>query len=153
MNQEMEANMRLQLFAGDDATDRNADFLNNNKVTTALYRRLLAHAVGETGTISKITQMAFGDAGETDDQGNPAPPIETGTLNHVVLTKTLDSVTFPSDNAVTFQATVNAGEITKDINEIALIDEAGETAAKIRLLTSKGVDAETSRVFKWTLEF
>lgn len=151
MNQDMSFKMRLQLFAGSGSN--NADFLKNNKVTTVLYRKLLAHAVGQTGTISKITKMAFGDAGETDLQGNPAPPTETGDLNNVVLTKTLDNITFPSDNAVTFQATINAGEITKNINEIALIDEAGETAAKIRLLTSKGVDAETSLVFKWTLEF
>lgn len=151
MNQDMDLKMNLQLFA--DNGDSSADFLKNNKVTTALYRRSLAHAVGETGTISKITKMAFGDQGETDEQNNPAPPTETGDLNHVVLTKPLDSITFPSDNAVTFQATVNAGEVTSGINEIALIDEAGETAAKIRLLTSKGVDAETSLVFKWTLEF
>ena len=152
MTQEIEAKMNLQLFA--DGTDSSAEFLKNNKVTTALYRKLLAQAVGKTGTISKITQMAFGDAGETDEQGNPAPPKETGDLNNVVLTKDLDTVYFSADNVVVFQATLEAGDAkATNINEIALIDEAGETAAKIRLLTSKGVDAETSLVFKWSLEF
>lgn len=152
MTQEIEAKMNLQLFA--DGTDSSAEFLKNNKVTTALYRKLLAQAVGKTGTISKITKMAFGDAGETDEQGNPAPPKETGDLNNVVLTKDLDTVYFSEDNVVVFQATLEAGDATAtNINEIALIDEAGETAAKIRLLTSKGVDDETSLVFKWSLEF
>lgn len=152
MTQEMDLKMDLQMFA--DSTDTNTEFLKNNKLTTALYRKLLAQAVGETGTISKITQMAFGDAGETDEQGNPAPPKETGDLNNVVITKDLDSISFSADNVVVFQATLEAGEAkATNINEIALIDEAGETAAKIRLLTAKGVDDETSLVFKWSLEF
>ena len=141
----------LQLFA--DGGDTSTDFLANNKLTTTVYRGLLAQAVGSTGTIEKITKMAFGDQGETDDQGNPAPPTATGDLNNVVATVDLDSVTYTADNIVCFQATLEKGATSAAINEVALITEGGKTAAKMRLLTSKGVDAETQLVFKWSIEF
>lgn len=151
MNMKIEPRFDLQLFS--EGGNSTADFLENNKKTTDYYRAAMAQAVGTTGTITTITQMAFGDEGETDSQGNPAPPTATGDLNHTVLTVDLDSVTYPADNRVCFQATVEAGATTANINEIALIDEEGETCAKIRLLTDKGVDDETSLVFKWTMEF
>ena len=141
----------LQLFA--DGSDTSTDFLANNKLTTVVYRGLLAQAVGSTGTIERITKMAFGDQGETDDQGNPAPPTATGDLNNVVATVDLDSVTFTADNIVCFQATLEKGSTSAAINEVALVTEGGKTAAKMRLLTSKGVDAETQLVFKWSIEF
>lgn len=141
----------LQLFA--DGGDTGTDFLSNNKLTTTAYRALLAQAVGTTGTIEKITKMAFGDQGETDDQGNPAPPTATGDLNHVVATVDLDSVTYTADNIVCFAATLAKGSVTTGINEVALITEGCKTAAKMRLLTSKGVDAEAKLTFKWSIEF
>ena len=153
MNTIIDPKFDLQLFADGDSTGSTADFLENNKKTTYYYRAALAEAVGSTGTIPVIVQMAFGDEGETDSQGNPAPPTATGDLNHTVLTVDLDSVTYPADNKVCFQATIEAGATTSIINEIALIDEDGETCAKIRLLTGKGVDEETSLVIKWTMEF
>ena len=62
-------------------------FLQSNKKTTTDYRAAFAQAIGTTGQIAKIVKMAFGIAGETDDQGNPAPPSDNGNLNNVVLTK------------------------------------------------------------------
>ena len=97
--------------------------------------------------------MAFGIAGETDEQGNPAPPTDNGSLNNVVLTKNIKEVTYPVETSVCFEAEIEAGEYTGAINEVALIDEEEETAAKMRLLTSKGVDAESGAIFKWTVEF
>jgi hypothetical protein len=141
----------LQLFA--DGTSTDSDFLSNNKLTTTLYRKLLAQAVGTTGTIAKITRMAFGDKGETDDQGNPAPPSAAGDLNNVVATIDIESVDYTADNIVCFTATIEKGTISAAINEVALITEDGQTAAKMRLLTDKGVDAETSLMFKWSIEF
>lgn len=141
----------LQLFAEGESTD--GGFLSNNKLTTSLYRKLLAEAVGKTGTISKITKMAFGDQGETDEQGNPALPSLDGDLNNVVLTVELDSVEYTADNVVCFNATVAKGATTAQINEVALITENDETAAKMRLLTSKCVDAETQLTFAWSIEF
>ncbi len=141
----------LQLFA--DGSDTSTDFLANNKLTTTVYRGLLAQAVGNTGTIERITKMAFGDQGGTDDQGNPAPPSATGDLNNTVATVDLDSVTYTADNIVCFTATLEKGAVSTAINEVALITEGGKTAAKMRLLTSKGVDAETQLVFKWSIEF
>ena len=92
-------------------------------------------------------------AGETDEQGNPAPPSDNGNLNNVVLTKDITSVTYPVETSVCFEAEIEAGEYTGAINEVALIDEEEQTAAKMRLLTSKGVDAESGAIFKWTVEF
>lgn len=141
----------LQLFAdGETAT---SDFLSENKVTTTLYRGLLAQAVGKTGTIERITQMAFGDQGETDDQGKPAPPSSEGDLNHTVLTVDIESVDFTADNIVCFTATVEKGATDASINEVALITSGGKTACKMRLASDKGVDAETSLMFKWSIEF
>lgn len=134
--------------------DFNTDtFLQSNKKTTTDYRAAFAQAIGTTGRISKIVKMAFGIAGETDEQGNPAPPTDNGSLNNVVLTKAITSVTYPFETSVCFEAEIEAGEYTGAINEVALIDEEEQTAAKMRLLTSKGVDAESGAIFKWTVEF
>ena len=128
-------------------------FLKSNKKTTTDYRTAFAQAIGTTGRISKIVKMAFGIAGETDEQGNPAPPTDNGSLNNVVLTKNIKEVTYPVETSVCFEAEIEAGEYTGAINEVALIDEEEQTAAKMRLLTSKGVDAERGAIFKWTVEF
>ena len=128
-------------------------FFKSNKKTTATYRAALAQAIGTTGTIAKVVKMAFGTAGETDDQGNPAPPSDDGNLNNVVLTKNIKAVTYPVATSVCFEAEILAGEYTGDINEVALIDEQDRTAAKMRLLTIKGIDAESGAVFRWTVEF
>lgn len=81
--------------------------------------------------------MAFGTGGEVDEQGNPAPPSDNGPLNNVVLTKAITAVTYPVDTTVQFTAEILAGDVTAIINEIALIDENENTAAKMRLLTPK----------------
>lgn len=128
-------------------------FLQFNKKTTTDYRAAFAQAIGATGTIAKIVKMAFGTAGEVDGQGNPAPPSDNGNLNNVVLTKNIKEVTYPVETSVCFEAEIEAGDYTGDINEVALIDEEEQTAAKMRLLTSKGVDAESGAIFKWTVEF
>lgn len=128
-------------------------FLQSNKKTTTDYRAAFAQAIGTTGAIAKIAKMAFGIAGETDEQGNPAPPTDNGSLNNVVLTKNIKEVTYPVETSVCFEAEIEAGEYTGAINEVALIDEEEQTAAKMRLLTSKGVDAESGAIFKWTVEF
>lgn len=128
-------------------------FLQSNKKTTTDYRAAFAQAIGTTGQIAKIVKMAFGIAGETDDQGNPAPPSDNGNLNNVVLTKNITSVTYPVETSVQFEAEIESGDYTGNINEVALIDEEERTAAKMRLLTSKGIDAESGAVFKWTVEF
>lgn len=128
-------------------------FVQSNKKTTTDYRAAFAQAIGTTGQIAKIVKMAFGIAGETDDLGNPAPPSDNGNLNNVVLTKDITSVTYPVETSVQFEAEIEAGDYTGAINEVALIDEEDRTAAKMRLLTSKGIDAESGAVFRWTIEF
>lgn len=134
--------------------DFNQDtFLQTNKKTTATYRAALAQAIGTTSTIAKVTKMAFGTGGEVDDQDNPVAPTDDGPLNNVVLSKTIKSVTYPIATSVCFEAEISAGEITAAINEVALIDDQERTVAKMRLLTSKGVDAESGLNFKWTVEF
>lgn len=133
--------------------DNNEEFLLSNKKTTVAYRTALAQAIGTTGTIAKITQMAFGIAGETDGQGNPLPPSDIGELNETVLTKDIKAVSYPVPTTVCFEAEILRGEITAAINEVALIAEDGTTAAKMRLLTSKGTDAESGLIFRWYVEF
>lgn len=131
----------------------NSSFLALNKKTTADYRALFAQAIGTTGTIPKIVKMAFGTGGEVDEQGNPAPPSDNGPLNNVVLTKAITAVTYPVDTTVQFTAEILAGDVTAIINEIALIDENENTAAKMRLLTPKGVDDESGFISNWSMEF
>ena len=97
--------------------------------------------------------MAFGTGGEVDGQGNPAPPSDNGPLNNVVLTKAITAVTYPVDTTVQFTAEILAGDVTAIINEIALIDENENTAAKMRLLTPKGVDDESGFISNWSVEF
>lgn len=143
--------MELQLFTAGSISN---DFLKSNKKITTDYRTKYAQAVGTTGQIARIVKMAFGTAGETDSQGNPAPPIENGPLQNSVLIKDIKSITYPVPTTVCFEAEILAADgITAAINEIALIDEDNNTAAKIRLLTSKGVDAESGLIFRWYMEF
>lgn len=129
------------------------DFLANNKRTTEDFRAELAQALGTTGTLDIVTQMAFGTGGEIDDQGNPLPPTNNGPLNTVAITKSIKAVTYPLSTTVCFEAEILKGEITAAINEVALIDAKGHTVAKMRLLTSKGIDAESSLIFRWYVEF
>ena len=135
-----------------DGTDADT-FLQSNKKTTTDYRAAFAKAAGSTGTLSKITQMAFGDQGETDAQGNPAVPTDNGPLNHVVLTKDIKAVDFPVSTTVQFTAEIEANDFTGSINEVALIAEDGTTASKMRLLTDKGIDSESGAIFRWQMEF
>lgn len=128
-------------------------FLQSNKKTTTDYRAAFAQAIGTTGTIAKIVKMAFGTNGEIDSQGNPAPPSDNGNLNNTVLTKNIKTVTYPVNTSVCFEAEIEAGDYTGDVNEVALIDSQSRTAAKMRLLTSKGIDAESGAIFRWTVEF
>ena len=127
-------------------------FLQSNKKTTTDYRAAFAQAIGTTGTIAKIVKMAFGTNGEIDSQGNPAPPSDNGNLNNTVLTKNIKTVTYPVNTSVCFEAEIEAGDYTGDVNEVALIDSQSRTAAKMRLLTSKGIDAESGAIFRWTVE-
>ena len=129
------------------------DFLLSNKKTTTDYRAAMAQAIGETGMISKITRMAFGDSGDVDEQSNPIPPSDNGPLNNVVLIKEMTSVTYPVPTTVCFEAEILQGELTGMINEVALIAESGVTAAKMRLLTSKGTDGESGLIIRWYVEF
>lgn len=128
-------------------------FLQSNKKTTTDYRAAFAQAIGTTGTIDNITQMAFGDKGETDAQGNPAVPTDNGALNRVVLTKDITGITYPIPTTVQFEVEIQPDEFTGEINEVALIDKSGNTAAKMRLLTDKGIDAESGAIFRWQVEF
>lgn len=131
----------------------NEDFFLSNKKTTTDYRAALAQAIGTTGTIAKIVKMSFGTGGETDAQGNPAPPANNGPLNAAVLTVNIKSVTYPVETTVCFEAEIPVGTVTAAINEVALIAEGDVTAARMRLLTSKGTDAESGLNFKWNMEF
>lgn len=134
-------------------TDGNDQFFLSNKKTTTDYRAALAQAVGTTGTISRIVKMAFGTGGESDDQGNPLPPSDNGPLNNQVLEKDITSVSYPVPTTVKFRAEVQKGDTTAAINEVALIAEDGTVAAKMRMLTSKGIDAESGAIFDWSMEF
>ncbi len=155
MSDTQEVNVNNILAVNGEAvpTAGNDDFFLSNKKTTIDYRAAMAQSIGTLGTIPKITQMAFGTAGETDAQGNPAPPNDNGPLNEAVYTADIKSVTYPVQTTVCFEAEVPIGAVTAAINEVALIDEEGNTAAKMRLLTSKGTDAESGLVFKWFMEF
>ena len=145
--------LRISSIEESEIDEKLISILKSNKKTTTDYRTAFAQAIGTTGTISKIVKMAFGTDGEDDGQGNPAPPTDNGPLNNVVLTKNIKEVTYPVETSVCFEAEIEAGEYTGAINEVALIDEQEQTAAKMRLLTSKGVDAESGAIFKWTVEF
>ena len=134
-------------------TQLSDDFFQSNKKTTIDYRAALANAIGTSGSIAKIVSMAFGTGGEIDAQGNPAAPSENGPLQTLVLTKAIKTVSYPVATTACFEAEIEAGEVTAAINEAALIDANGNTAAKMRLLTSKGTDAESGLIFKWYVEF
>lgn len=131
----------------------NEDFFLSNKKTTTDYRAAMAQAIGTAGTIAKIIKMSFGTGGETDDQGNPAPPGDNGPLNMAVLTVDIKSVSYPVSTTVSFEAEIPIGTVTAAINEVSLIAEGDVTAARMRLLTSKGTDAESGLNFRWNMEF
>ncbi len=129
------------------------EFYAINKVTTQAFREALAQAIGNTGNISKIIKIALGNGGDVDSQGNPAPPSDTGDLNNVILTKDIQTVLHPDTGSVEFQVELEAGELTGNINELALIDENGVTCAKTRLANDMGVNNDVGLVLAWTITF
>lgn len=130
------------------------EFYKVNKVTTVNYRVALAKAIGETGTLPVIKQIAFGDKGDVDSYGNPTTPNDSSDLNRQLIAKDITKVSFSGDGSVTFETELSAGDIqSTGVNELALIDENGDTAAKIRLASDMGINREIGAIVRWTVIF
>jgi len=119
-----------------------------NSITTVTARAAFAQAHGTTGTLPKITHMAFGTSG-VDGSNVPIPPFTTAAaLGHEIL-----RITYPVSTTVRFTGKLLENEaVGQDISEIALVDQNGAIAA-IKTFTKKGKDSESQFVFDWDEEF
>lgn len=124
-----------------------------NSITTVTARAAFAQAHGTTGTLPKITHMAFGTGG-VDGSNVPIPPLTTAAaLGHEILRKPLESISYPVSTTVRFTGKLMENEaVGQDISEIALVDQNGAIAA-IKTFTKKGKDSESQFVFDWDEEF
>ena len=146
--------MTSEITMAQTLSSNEEDFYKINKVTTDFYRDALAQAIGSSGTLPVIKKMAFGDQGNVDSYGNPAPPDGATPLNHVVVVKEIEKTTFTDTGKVTFEAQIVAGDIgDTEINELALLDETERTCAKIRLANDMGINQEIGAVIRWTVSF
>ena len=129
------------------------DFFTVNKKPTHAMRDAIVRALGSGDTLPQITRMQFGTGGAVDDSGNPLPPTDTGGLNNAVLTVPISVVEYIGKGAVRLTGRIEPDTLYDNINEAALLSSDGTAFAKYRMLTAKGMDAETGIIFEWTLEF
>lgn len=122
-------------------------------VTTAVRRAKMAQASGTSGTLAKITKMAFGDGGVDGSLIPVAPTTDMTALGHELLRKDLFSVSYPVTTTARHTGKLLTTELNgMNINEIALIDADGDVAA-IKRFTNKGKDVDSELVFDWNEEF
>jgi Phage-related tail fibre protein len=102
-------------------------------IVTKIGREKLCKAHAGDITLPKITHMAFGDGGISDENIELKPTGSETALYNELLKKELDGHSYPdSDNLTTcrYTATLGIGECTgKYISEIGLYDEEGDLIA------------------------
>lgn len=109
-------------------------------VITEVRRRKMAEASHTTGTIPKITHIALGSGGVTEDGEVITPLAENVQLNKEIVRKPYTSSQKVSETAYSYTIKLDKDELVgKYISEMALIDEEGDVVAFSNFL-SKGKD-------------
>ena len=124
------------------------DETKKNQVITLRARAKLCRArAGDLQPLPPIVAMAFGDGG-TDEDGEPIPPATEQTdLTHRLLTKNIESHSYPSSTTCKYKCTLDPDELPNAfIDEIGLVDADGDIVA-IRTFLKKGHDEGLEMTF------
>lgn len=120
-------------------------------ITNKGKEKIIKARAGTIQNVPPITKMAFGDGAIVG--GTPRVPLATDTaLQNQLLQQNIDSVTIGSDNIsalylCTLAEATLGGEV---INELGLIDSAGDLVAIKVFDSDKGKDSDMKMEFKVT---
>lgn len=120
-----------------------------NDIITLTARRKMCAAYKGDASLSPVTHIVLGDGG-VDTSGVPIPPYESDTsLNHLIATKDIQNKAYIGENKTIcrYSVTLIENELSnKHINEIGLLDSAGELVAK-KTFQDKIKDADMEMSF------
>ncbi len=109
-----------------------------NSVITKIRRKKMAEASHTTGSIARISHIALGSGGVTEDGAVITPLAENVQLNNEIVRKPCTLSQKVSDTAYAYSIRLEKNELVGSyISEMALIDEDGDVAAFSNFL-SKG---------------
>lgn len=123
-------------------------------IITRYRRRLLAElSAGHITTMPRITHIAFGDGGVTDD-GTPKIPSEIQeALFHEVKRYTPTSIEIVGETTVRYTIVIPESELSGvAINEMALVDSAGKICA-VKTFHNKVKDENVKFTFQFDDEY
>ena len=122
-------------------------------VTTNRVRAKMAKAIGETGRIAIVKELAFGIGG-VDEHNEPiAPSVDDNTLKNEVFRIPVENVSYPMGTTVEFDVVLNRPEFNgHEISEFGIIDEDGDFAGIQTFPIVTKSDLATLK-FYWDIEF
>ena len=122
-------------------------------VVTLVARTKMIKARAGISPLPKITGIAFGDGGVSNDNQVLAPDGNQTALNHELLRKPIDRYTVLSDTKCRYECTFEQGELTGAyISEAALYDADGDLVA-IKNFLPKGKDSDLEMTIQMDDEF
>ena len=93
-------------------------------VTTDLVRGKIAKAIGETGVIARVKELAFGIGGVDENNQPIAPSTSNNSLVNEVFRIPVGSVTYPMGTTVEFEVTLDRPDQNGyELSEFGIVDE------------------------------
>lgn len=122
-------------------------------VTTNKVREKMAKAIGETGRIARVVELAFGIGGVDANHQPIAPSVEDNYLKNEVFRVPVEIVSYPIPTTVEFSALLDRPEFNgHEISEMGIVDEDGDFVG-IQTFTIKTKDELSIMKFIWDIEF
>lgn len=127
---------------------------NENSIITKFRREQLAKITsGTIETMAKISHIALGDGGVSEDGTVIQPNEEQTALTHEIGRYPVDTPTFPITTTVRYAVTVPENDLAgKSISELGLMDANGKLVA-VRNCSPKIKDADEEFTFVFDDEF
>lgn len=128
--------------------------MTKKSVITKTRRRKLCLAASDPAKpLPVITHVAFG-CGGVNASGEPRTPSETQTaLNDEIARYEVESVTYPNETTARYSVAIPKDALAgQEINEVALVDSAGDLVA-IKTMYPKRKDSGVAFTFEFDDEF
>ena len=122
-------------------------------VTTNKVRAKMAKAIGETGRIAIVKEMAFGIGGVDENNQPIAPSVDDNALKNEVFRLPIEVITYPLPTTVEFDVTLDRPEFNgHEISEFGIVDEDGDFVGIQTFPKITKSDLATLKFF-WDIEF
>ena len=122
-------------------------------VTTDLVRGKIAKAIGETGVIARVKELAFGIGGVDENNQPIAPSTSNNSLVNEVFRIPVGSVTYPMGTTVEFEVTLDRPDQNGyELSEFGIVVEDGDFVGiqTFSIITKSDLAKLT---FFWRIEF